>query len=52
MTSVRPLSIVLAGALLAGCAASNSGISEKGPGTYFLRVKTPTNMGGGTESAR
>jgi len=38
---------------ITGCASAyNSGISEKGPNTYFLEIRTPNSKGGGAESSR
>jgi len=47
------LVVALAATAFAGCTgAYNSGISEKGPNTYFLQVRTPSSKGGGDESLR
>ncbi len=47
------LALALSTAAIAGCAAtSNSGISEKGPNTYFLSIRNATLKGGGEESFR
>jgi hypothetical protein len=45
------LALVGGASLIAGCASAyNSGISEKGPNTYFLQITTPSSKGGGNES--
>jgi hypothetical protein len=45
--------VIAISAAISGCAATyNSGIQEKGPGTYFLSVRLPSVDGGGTESRR
>lgn len=49
--SVLALSFVAL--LCAACASAyNSGVSEKGPNTYNLTVRTPNSKGGGNESLR
>jgi len=45
--------VIAISAAISGCASTyNSGIQEKGPGTYFLSVRLPSVDGGGTESRR
>jgi len=47
------LALVGGASIVTGCASAyNSGISEKGPNTYFLQITTPSNKGGGDESLR
>lgn len=47
----KPLLLALSVAAIAGCASAyNSGISEKGPNTYFLSIRTPSSKGGGDAS--
>jgi hypothetical protein len=51
--SASILALVSGAIFIAGCASAyNSGISEKGPNTYFLEIRTPSNKGGGNESLR
>lgn len=47
------LVLALGASAIAGCAAtSNSGISEKGPNTYYLSIRNSSTKGGGEESFR
>jgi hypothetical protein len=49
--STLVLALVGGASLVTGCASAyNSGISEKGPNTYFLEITTPSGKGGGNES--
>ena len=49
----KTLILALCASAIAGCAAtSNSGISEKGPNTYFLSIRNSSTKGGGEESLR